>query len=147
MLLGSTAARAPGRRASVLIVDHNAVYAAALQASLGDCDEISVDAVAASIDGGVRVALLQKPDVILVEYKFPDRLGQSICSRLRRKLPGTAVIVMSASDDPEIASAARAAGAAGWALKGTPGAVIADMVVRTARGESQWGAAEATRAG
>ena len=103
--------------------------------------------IATSIDDGVRLALLQSPDVILVESRFPDVPGQSICSRLRRKLPGTAVIVMSAWDDPEIASAARAAGAAGWVLKGTRGAEIADLLVRIARGEPGWGAAESTRAG
>jgi DNA-binding NarL/FixJ family response regulator len=117
-----------GRRPTrVLIVDPNNVYADALHAFLDDHAEIAVVGRAATLKEGNELALVEAPDVILVERRQQDGAGQNICARIRRRLPGTAVIVMSVRDDPKFEIAARRAGAE-WLLKGTPGRLIVEAI-------------------
>jgi DNA-binding NarL/FixJ family response regulator len=69
-----------------------------------------------------------RPDVVVMDVRMPILDGIAATGYITRELPATRVIVFSAFDDEELAGAARAAGAAGFLVKGATPAAIAAAV-------------------
>jgi DNA-binding response OmpR family regulator len=71
--------------------------------------------VVEAVDGGTGLAALagaQAPfDIILLDYRLPDRQDLSLLEDVRRASPGSAVFMMTAFGDREMRSGAAAAGA------------------------------------
>jgi two-component system NarL family response regulator len=62
------------------------------------------------------VARLQ-PDVIVVDLFIPPDNGIEICRRIKKVAPATQVIIVSASNDADVAQEARLAGASAFVNK------------------------------
>lgn len=71
----------------------------------------------ASAEEGVRVIPNAQPDVILMDLRLPRMSGIECTSRLKRMLPSTPIVILTALDDDELIFRALEAGADGYLLK------------------------------
>ena len=123
----------------VTVVDDNDLLRAGLVTVLRSDPELEV--VAESRDGpsGVRAALEQKPDVVLMDVEMPGGDGLTATARLLDHLPSTRVLILTMFDLDEYVHEALRAGASGFLLKTTePHALIA-AVKACAAGETTLG--------
>ena len=100
----------------VLIVDDHAVVRTGLRLLLDREDDIQVVGEAGDGDDGVRVARLEKPDVVLLDVVMPGRTGLEACAEVVEASKGR-VLMLSMQDDPSYVREAFAAGASGYVLK------------------------------
>jgi DNA-binding NarL/FixJ family response regulator len=120
----------PGFR--VLVVDDTASIRTEIRLLLEDA---GLEVVGEADHGaeGVMLARELRPDVVVMDVRMPILDGIAATGYITRELPDTRVIVFSAFDDEELAGAARAAGAAGFLVKGASPAAIAAAVQDAAR--------------
>ncbi len=104
-------------RLRVLVVDDHATYLKALEAVLAT--ECSIDVVGRAADGAeaVALALALAPDVIVLDIRMPVLDGFATMRRLRRLGSPAAVLILTASDDPNDADRAFELGAIGFIPK------------------------------
>jgi two-component system nitrate/nitrite response regulator NarL len=72
---------------------------------------------AATGEEGLALARREKPDVALVDLGLPRMSGEDVIYAIRKELPKTACIALTAVDIPARVLAAMKAGAAGYILK------------------------------
>src|SRR3954451_6452192 len=75
-----------------------------------------------------------RPELCVVDLRFPEGSGIEAIGEVRRRSPGTRVVVLSGSTDVRDAAAAAAAGAAGFRRKAQPMSVLFDALDRIAAG-------------
>lgn len=105
-------------RISVLLADDNLLVREGVRALLSIAGDVDVVATAADYDGVVAQALEHRPQVVVTDIRMPPRFadeGIEAAKEVRKRLPGTGVVVLSQYDDPAYAVALLAAGAAGYA--------------------------------
>lgn len=73
----------------------------------------------ASAEEALRMIPIEKPDVILMDVFLPRMSGIECTSRLKAMLPGTPIVMLTASDEDEILFLALESGADGYLLKRT----------------------------
>jgi two-component system nitrate/nitrite response regulator NarL len=73
--------------------------------------------VAHTGEDGVALARKEKPDVALVDLGLPRMSGEDVIAEIRRDVPKTACIALTAVDIPARVLGAMRAGAAGYILK------------------------------
>jgi two-component system, NarL family, nitrate/nitrite response regulator NarL len=78
---------------------------------------VEVLGTAATGEEGVALARQTKPDVAFVDLGLPRMSGEDVIATIRRDLPKTACIALTAVDIPARVLAAMRSGAAGYILK------------------------------
>jgi DNA-binding NarL/FixJ family response regulator len=116
----------------VLLADDHPVVREGLRGMLAAEPDIDVVGEAASGPEAVTLAGRLRPDVILMDLRMPGGDGVEAI----RQLPGVTVVVLTTYDSDADILRAVEAGAAGYLLKDTPRAVLADRVRAAARGET-----------
>jgi DNA-binding NarL/FixJ family response regulator len=116
----------------VLLADDHPVVREGLRGMLAAEPDITVVGEAASGPEAVALAERLRPDVVLMDLRMPDGDGVDAT----RRLAGTTVVVLTTYDSDADILRAVEAGAAGYLLKDTPRAVLADSVRAAARGET-----------
>lgn len=116
----------------VLLADDHPVVREGLRGMLAAEPDIEVVGEAASGPEAVVLAGRLRPDVILMDLRMPGGDGVEAI----RSLAGTTVVVLTTYDSDADILRAVEAGAAGYLLKDTPRAVLADSVRAAARGEA-----------
>lgn len=88
-------------------------------------------------DGQEAVELCRclRPDLVLMDVKMPRMDGLKATRAIKKELPATIVLVVTASDWPYDLSEALKAGAAGYVLKDAPISETIDAVAKVAAGE------------
>ena len=105
-----------------------------------------VDIVAETTSGKETLAKTRKlkPDVLLMDVIMPDMDGLDTLERVRKAVPQTKVIMMSAIDNPTYTARAMASGAATFLLKDVSGKEFVSTIKRVAKGETLGGDARAS---
>lgn len=119
----------------LLIADDQAMVRGALATLLGLEDDLEVvaeaangdDALAACLDGGVDVALL--------DIEMPKRTGIEVAEALRARGAGVRVLIVTTFGRPGYLQRAMVAGALGFVVKDAPAEQLAQAVRRVHRGE------------
>jgi two-component system, NarL family, response regulator LiaR len=75
---------------------------------------VTVIAEAATGRETLELSVFYKPDVVLVETLLPDSDGVTVTRELCARIPGTAVVLLSETEDPELGLMALRAGAQGF---------------------------------
>ena len=101
----------------VVIVDDHTVVRSGLRLLLEREDDIEVVAEAGTADEGIRVARLEKPDVVLLDVVMPGRSGLEAAPEILDAAKAARILVLSMEDDPTYVREAFAAGASGYMLK------------------------------
>lgn len=100
---------------TVVLADDNLIVREGVRALLGLEDDISVIGVAADLDELVRTADELVPRVVVTDIRMPPNFqdeGIEGAKEVRKRHPGTGIVVLSQYDDPEYAISLLAEGAA-----------------------------------
>ena len=89
----------------VLIVDDQLLYAEAISVLLGQQDGLEVVGIAGDGREAIDQALALRPDVVLMDIQMPRLDGISATRRIRRRLPATRVLVMTALNGEHVEDA------------------------------------------
>lgn len=104
-----------GLRPSLVLADSQALVVEAFAHLL----EAEFEVVGRATDGVrlVEEALRLAPALVLTDVSLPRLGGLAAAGRLRDELPDTRVVFLAAREDPQVASEAFRAGAAGYVLR------------------------------
>jgi class 3 adenylate cyclase/ActR/RegA family two-component response regulator len=103
---------------SVFLADDNLIVREGVKALLDLEDDFTVVGQAADYDGLVAGAEATNPQVIVTDIRMPpdfSREGIDAAKEVRKRHPGTGVVVLSQFDDPDYAVSLLSEGAAGYA--------------------------------
>jgi DNA-binding NarL/FixJ family response regulator len=95
----------------VLVVDDQLLYAEAISVLLGQQEGLEVVGIAGDGQEAIKQALALRPDVVLMDIQMPRLDGIAATRRIRRRLPATRVLVMTALTGDEHVERALGAGA------------------------------------
>lgn len=103
---------------SVFLADDNLLMREGVKALIQMSDDLDIVGQAEDYDGLVDGATDTAPQVVVTDIRMPpnfSREGIDAAAEIRRRHPGTAVVILSQFDDPEYAVALLAEGASGLA--------------------------------
>jgi len=120
----------------VLIVEDHLVVAEGLSSLLAEYPELRVVGIVPSVAEAVRAAESACPDIGVIDFRLPDGSGADAAHGIRAVCPSATIVFLSADDSDEALIAAVEAGAAGYLLKSSGGAEIAQAIRRAAGGET-----------
>jgi len=120
----------------ILLVDDHEVVRLGIKALLQQHAHLQVIAEAASGDEAVRLALIQQPDVVVMDIRMPGMSGVDACRQIVDQLPSTRVIIMTTFAEDDLLFAAIRAGACGYVLKRIGGNDLVLAIEAAARGDS-----------
>jgi DNA-binding NarL/FixJ family response regulator len=100
-----------GQPIEVVLVEDNDIFREALELMLGVTPDVRVVAALADGEAALEVCPTLSPDVVLVDYRLPGLDGVETTAGLRRALPGTAVVVLTAAAESGEVQALYEAGA------------------------------------
>jgi len=101
-------------------------------------EDSNFDIVGEAGDGeqAVRLAIENKPDVIIMDIALPKLNGVDATKQIKSLCPTTAVLILSAYDDDEYVFSLLDIGVAGYLLKTTSGDELTRAVEAVHKGES-----------
>jgi len=118
---------------TVMVVDDHPIWREGVARDLTERG-VPVVATAPDADAAVRIALAARPQVVLMDLNLGATSGVDAIVAIRRHLPGTAVLVLSASGEHTDVLAAVQAGASGYLVKSAGAEELLHAVRRTAEG-------------
>src|SRR5918995_5485742 len=129
----------------VVVVDDHPLMRCALRQIIGT--QVDLEVVGEAADGQEAVELCRRlqPDLVLMDVRMPGMDGLEATRQIKRELPRTIVLVLTASDYPHDLSKALEAGAAGYILKTAPTTQTIDAVRMVLAGESPFDQEVSTR--
>ncbi|MEB3198878.1 MAG: response regulator transcription factor [Candidatus Sericytochromatia bacterium] len=101
----------------ILIADDHAVVLAGLSAILSLEPDFDLVGQARDGDEAVRLALVSRPDVVVLDLQMPKLDGFQALARLRAHLPETQVLILTSLDDEASIYRVLQAGGSGYVLK------------------------------
>jgi adenylate cyclase len=129
-------------RISVLLADDSLIVREGLRALLCAADDLDVVGVASDFDELIARADELTPDVIVSDIRMPpafQREGIDAARLIRKRHPGTGVVILSQFDDPEYAIGLLGEGASGYAYLIKDGVAEGDQLARAVRTVSSGG--------
>lgn len=108
------------KQIKVLIADDHPPFAEGLSRLVAEQPDLTVVGVARNGEEAVRLAQELEPDVAVLDIAMPKMNGIKATQQIKSKLPGTAVLVLSAYGYHPYVLSALEAGAAGYLLKNVP---------------------------
>lgn len=94
----------------VLIVDDESLIRWSIAETLTEAG-CAVTEAATAAEALQRVSTLPSPDVVFLDYRLPDSSDLRLLEAIRRSLPHSPVIMMTAYGTPAVAAGAEALGA------------------------------------
>ena len=104
-------------RTSVMLVDDHSIMRDLLRDALENTGEFQVVAQAADGQEALRLVEEAAPDVIVMDVIMPVMDGIEACRRIMELLPGTRVLILTASNEQDAIVKSIAAGATGYLQK------------------------------
>lgn len=101
----------PAPRVSVMLVEDQADFRHLMVTLLGRHPDLDLVAEAASLAEARAHAATKKVDVVVLDLGLPDGMGTDLIAELREGSPGIAVLILSASLNPEALAIATEEGA------------------------------------
>jgi DNA-binding NarL/FixJ family response regulator len=129
----------------VAVADDHPVVRDGLRALLGSLPTMELVAEVTSGREAVRCAVLNSPDVLVMDLRMPDLDGVAATAEIAKVAPQVAVLVLTMFDDDESVFAAMRAGARGYLVKGASQDEIVRAVTAVAAGEAIFGPGVARR--
>jgi class 3 adenylate cyclase/ActR/RegA family two-component response regulator len=126
----------PGGTISVFLADDNAIVREGVRAILALAPDLEVVGVACDYDELLTEAERVAPQVLVTDIRMPptfQREGIDAAKELRKRHPGTGVVVLSQYDDPEYAVSLLSEGAAGYAYLLKDGVAEGDQLAAAVR--------------
>lgn len=131
---GGDAGQRPGRL-RVLIADDDPLARRMVRDALQDGGLVVVGEAADGTEA-VELALHYRPDVVLMDVLMPGTDGIAAVQRIRAKAPDVRIVMLSTSDDAEVAMMGLRAGASGYLVKTLDVVRLPGILERAAVGEA-----------
>ena len=129
-------------RITVVLADDNLIVREGVRALLSLEDDLEVVGVAADYDELIAAAEAATPQVVVTDIRMPPSFqteGIDAAKEVRKRQPGTGVVILSQYDDPEYAISLLNDGAAGYAYLLKDKIAEGDQLVRAIREVSAGG--------
>ena len=120
---------------SVMVVDDHPMWRDGVARDLTERG-FQVLATAGDAASALRIARTVKPDVVLMDLNLGDSSGVNATLQITQEIPGTRVLVLSASGEHSDVLEAVKAGASGYLVKSASAEELVDAVRRTAAGDA-----------
>jgi DNA-binding NarL/FixJ family response regulator len=133
---GEGPARTEGVSSRIVVADDHPLFRSALLRMLDTEADLEIVGEAGDGEEVVDVCRRSRPELVLMDVMMPRMDGLEATRTIKRELPRTVVLVLTASEDPDHLASALEAGAAGYVLKSSPVARIIDAVRKALAGES-----------
>jgi DNA-binding NarL/FixJ family response regulator len=119
---------------TIVVVEDDAMVRGWVKLSLAG-SEFSVAGEAGTAAGAIELTQRRRPQILLLDYRLPDKLGTEVTRVLRRAGLEMPILLMTANAEPGFNEMVREAGANGSALKtGEPDELLGALR-RAVRGE------------
>ena len=121
---------------TVVLADDNLIVREGVRALLGMADDIDVVGVAGDYDELVSAAQEKEPQVVVTDIRMPPTFtdeGIAAAREVRKRFPGTGVVILSQYEQPEHAISLLQQGAAGYAYLLKDRVAEGDQLVRAIR--------------
>ena len=122
--------------ARILLADDMSLFRSALRLLIDSHETLEVVAEAATGKEAIERCHFLRPDLVLMDIRMPEIDGITATRQIKRELPSTVVMVLTAFDDPDTLLEALEAGACGCILKDTPAQQFACAIREALCGES-----------
>src|SRR5450755_908806 len=116
--MGGDTAGSPRSAIDVFLADDNLIVREGVRALIARNADLRVVGVAADYDEVIAGCAATEPQVLVTDVRMPpsfQREGIDAAKEIRKRHPGTGVVVLSQYDDPDYAIALLSDGAAGYA--------------------------------
>lgn len=120
----------------VLLVDDHEIVRVGLRTVLSQQGSILVVGESATVAGATRQVENLKPDVVLMDVRFPDGSGVDACRDLLASFPDLRVIILTSYADDDSVLAAVLAGAHGYVLKAIDATSLVSAIRSVSEGRS-----------
>ncbi len=125
------------RSTRVLLAEDHPIYAQGLMAALEHgLPGVRCEGVATAGEALMRLQSGQPFDVLMADYRLPDRDGLALLADVRRGWPTLTCVLVSGSDDPRVIDKAMALGCLGFVPKSLEPDVMVGVLGRVLAGES-----------
>lgn len=107
-----------GRAITVFLADDNVIVREGVQSMLRRTPDIEIVGVGQDYESLLSGTAETNPQVVVSDIRMPpnfNREGIEGCKEIRKRTPGTGVVILSQFDDPDYAIALLSEGAAGYA--------------------------------
>ncbi len=120
----------------VLIADDHKLFRQGLKSLMRTRDDL-VEVVAEAETGleAIRLVELHRPDIVLMDIYMPQGDGLSATKEICARFPGTAVVMLTSSENEEHLFEAMRLGASGYLLKSLDADELFDLLTRVIQGE------------
>jgi DNA-binding NarL/FixJ family response regulator len=119
----------------LLIVDDQALFREGLRTLLSVQADFQVVGEATNGEEALRLCVLLKPAVVLMDLRMPVMDGVTATHRIHESLPRVKVIVLTTFDDDELVFDGLRAGAVGYLLKDVSSEKLFEAIRAADRGE------------
>lgn len=119
----------------VVLADDHELIRHSLGQLLEAEQDIELVAVAEDLISALRQVETHRPHVLVLDLRMPDGSSVEAVRMLRRRAPGTAVVMLTMEDSPTLARHVLAAGTLGFVSKDLADAELAQAIRAVARGE------------
>lgn len=134
MTTGQRSTRTSRGRSRVLLVEDDPVEVRLLEQNMRDRDMVHLhNKVAATMAEAVAALDTDTFDAVLLDLSLPDSQGLATVTALREAHPSVPVVVLTGTDDDQLAAAAIEAGAQDYLVKGSVTPEVLVRVVHHAR--------------
>jgi diguanylate cyclase (GGDEF)-like protein len=127
---GAPVAAAPIR---VMVADDDELVTMLLSTIAEHEPTLELVGTAADAAQAVQVAVMRRPQVVLLDLDMPHGGGTLAASEILRQLPDTRIVALSANDSQVAMLEMARAGAVGYIVKGAPPATIVDTIRSSAK--------------
>ncbi|GAB2739578.1 response regulator transcription factor [Salinifilum aidingensis] len=124
-----------GPPVSVMVVDDHPMWRDGVARDLTERG-FEVPATSDNATSALRIARAVTPDVVLMDLNLGDSSGVAATRHITEEIPGTRVLVLSASGEHSDVLEAVKAGASGYLVKSASVEELVDAVHRTAAGDA-----------
>lgn len=120
----------------VAIVEDHAKARSGLGLLVDGTEGFQLVASCANAAQALRLLPAERPDVVLMDIKLPDLSGVECVRQLKRLLPGTQFLMVTAFADDDLLFESLKAGASGYLLKRTAPARLLEAITEVTQGGS-----------
>jgi EAL domain-containing protein (putative c-di-GMP-specific phosphodiesterase class I) len=123
-------------RIRVLIADDDEMNRKTLAEIVDRSGSLALVGIAKDADEAIRIASLQRPDVVLLDVRMPGGGGPRAAHEIRLQSPRSRIVALSAFGDDRSIDAMLANGATSYLTKDSSFDEIVDAIVRSVDGEA-----------
>jgi class 3 adenylate cyclase/DNA-binding NarL/FixJ family response regulator len=126
----------PDSRITVVLADDNLIVREGVRALLAMEDDLEIVGVAADYDELIARSVETEPQVVVTDIRMPpnfQREGIEAAKEVRKRNPGTGVVILSQYDEPEYAISLLGEGADGYAYLLKDRVAEGDQLARAVR--------------